>query len=123
MWEISGRTEWERGTVPSMLGAARGGWVRMSGFAVARERYDRQAVRRVSGWARDYLRRAALADFGCAILGVFVAAQLRFGNDVTGTYVALSLALAGALASALSGWPAGMTSASSGPVRTSSARC
>ena len=53
----------------------------------------RQVARRVSGWARDYLRRAALADFGCAILGVFVAAQLRFGNDVTGTYVALSLAL------------------------------
>ena len=41
----------------------------------------------------DYLRKAALADFGCAILGVFVAAQLRFGNDVTATYVALSLAL------------------------------
>ena len=26
-------------------------------------------------------------------MGVFAAAQLRFGNDVTGTYVALSLAL------------------------------
>ena len=65
----------------------------MSGYAVAGDRYDRQAVRRVSGWARDYLRLAALADFGCAILGVFVAAQLRFGNDVTRTYVALSLAL------------------------------
>jgi exopolysaccharide biosynthesis polyprenyl glycosylphosphotransferase len=65
----------------------------MSGFAVARGRYDPQVVRRVSGWARYYLRRAALADFGCAILGVFVAAQLRFGNGVTSTYVALSLAL------------------------------
>ena len=65
----------------------------MSGFAVAGDRYDRQAVRRVSGWARDYLRKAALADFGCAIIGVFVAAQLRFGNDVTSTYIALSLAL------------------------------
>ena len=65
----------------------------MSGFAVARGRYDRQVVRRVSGWERYYLRRAALADFGCAILGVFAAAQLRFGDDVTGTYVALSLAL------------------------------
>jgi exopolysaccharide biosynthesis polyprenyl glycosylphosphotransferase len=39
------------------------------------------------------LRRAALADFGCAIVGVFVAAQLRFGSDVTATYIALSLAL------------------------------
>jgi exopolysaccharide biosynthesis polyprenyl glycosylphosphotransferase len=47
----------------------------------------------VSGWARHYLRRAALADFGCAIVGVFAAAQIRFGNDVTGTYIALSLAL------------------------------
>jgi exopolysaccharide biosynthesis polyprenyl glycosylphosphotransferase len=65
----------------------------MSGFAVARGRYDPQVVRRVSSWTKYYLRRAALADFGCAILGVFVAAQLRFGNDVTSTYVALSLAL------------------------------
>jgi exopolysaccharide biosynthesis polyprenyl glycosylphosphotransferase len=65
----------------------------MSGFAVARDRYDRQVIRRTSGWERDYLRRAALVDLGCAVLGVFAAAQLRFGNDVTGTYVALSLAL------------------------------
>ena len=65
----------------------------MSGFVVARGRYDRQVVRRVSGWERYYVRRVALADFGCAILGVFAAAQLRFGGDVTGTYVALSLAL------------------------------
>jgi exopolysaccharide biosynthesis polyprenyl glycosylphosphotransferase len=65
----------------------------MSGFAVARDRYDRRVIRRVSGWAREYLRRAALVDLGCAILGVFVAAQLRFGDHVTGTYVALSLTL------------------------------
>jgi exopolysaccharide biosynthesis polyprenyl glycosylphosphotransferase len=65
----------------------------MSGFAVARERPDRQATRRQASWARDYLRTAALADFGCAIIGVFMAAQLRFGDEVTGTYVALSLAL------------------------------
>jgi exopolysaccharide biosynthesis polyprenyl glycosylphosphotransferase len=65
----------------------------MSSFAVARDWYDRQAIRRASGWARDYLRRTALADLGCAILGMFAAAQLRFGNDVTGTYIALSLAL------------------------------
>ena len=79
--------------MPALLGMPAGGGMRMSGFAVARGRYDPQVVRRVSGWARYYLRRAALADFGCAIVGVFVAAQLRFGNDVTGTYVALSLAL------------------------------
>jgi exopolysaccharide biosynthesis polyprenyl glycosylphosphotransferase len=65
----------------------------MSGFAVARGRYDPRIVRRASGWERYYLRKAALADFGCAIIGVFAAAQLRFGNDVTVTYIALSLAL------------------------------
>jgi exopolysaccharide biosynthesis polyprenyl glycosylphosphotransferase len=65
----------------------------MSGFAVTHDRHDRQAARRASSWAREYLRVAALADFGCAIAGVFVAAQLRFGTDVTATYIALSLAL------------------------------
>jgi exopolysaccharide biosynthesis polyprenyl glycosylphosphotransferase len=39
------------------------------------------------------LRDAALADFGCAVVGVFVAAQIRFGNEVSGPYLALSLAL------------------------------
>ena len=39
------------------------------------------------------MRTAALADFGCVIIGVFMAAQLRFGNEVTSAYVALSLAL------------------------------
>jgi exopolysaccharide biosynthesis polyprenyl glycosylphosphotransferase len=65
----------------------------MSGFAVVGDRYDRQSVRRASGWARDYLRKAALADFGCVIIGVFAAAQIRFGNQVDRTYIALSLAL------------------------------
>jgi exopolysaccharide biosynthesis polyprenyl glycosylphosphotransferase len=65
----------------------------MSGFAVARDRYDPQTAQREAGWARGYLRRAALADFGCAIAGVFVAAQVRFGNDVAEGYIALSLAL------------------------------
>ena len=70
-----------------------GGMGVVSSSAVARNGYGRLATRRLSSWTRDYLRKAALADFGCAILGVFVAAQLRFGNDVTGAYVALSLAL------------------------------
>ena len=65
----------------------------MSGFAVTDRRYERRVARRLSGWARDYLRLAALADFGCAILGVFAATQIRFGSDVTRTYIALSLAL------------------------------
>lgn len=76
-----------------MLGAPHRGDVRVSGSAVARDGYGRLVARRLSGWTRDYLRKAALADCGCVILGVFVAAQLRFGNDVTATYVALSIAL------------------------------
>jgi exopolysaccharide biosynthesis polyprenyl glycosylphosphotransferase len=65
----------------------------MSGLAVARRRYDSRIARRVSGWERYYLRRAAPADFVCAVVGVAAAAQLRFGNNVTGAYIALSLAL------------------------------
>ena len=65
----------------------------MSGFAVARRRYDSQIDRRGSGWERYYLRRAAPADVACAIVGVFAAVQLRFGNNVTRAYIVLSLAL------------------------------
>jgi exopolysaccharide biosynthesis polyprenyl glycosylphosphotransferase len=65
----------------------------MFGIAATRGRYERQASRRLSVWTKDYLRKAAVADLGCASLGVFAAAQLRFGSGVTGTYVALSLAL------------------------------
>jgi exopolysaccharide biosynthesis polyprenyl glycosylphosphotransferase len=82
---------WEVVRVCSVLPT--GGMGVVSNSAVARNGYGRLAARRLSSWTRDYLRKAALADFGCAILGVFVAAQLRFGNDVTGAYVALSLAL------------------------------
>jgi hypothetical protein len=64
----------------------------MSGFVVARRQYDSQIVWRVSGWERYYLRRAAPADVACAVVGVFATVQLRFGNNVTGTYMALSLA-------------------------------
>ena len=65
----------------------------MSGFVVARDRHDSQIARRVSGWEQYYLRRAAPADVACAVVGVFAAVQLRFGNNVTGAYIALSLAL------------------------------
>ncbi len=67
----------------------------MSDFAVVRDNVARQATSGASTWSKDYLRRAALADLGCAVVGVFAAAQLRFGEHVTGTYVALSLALPG----------------------------
>jgi hypothetical protein len=53
----------------------------MSGITAARDRYDPPTAQRVSGWERNYLRRAALANLGCAI------------NDVTGTHIALSPAL------------------------------
>jgi hypothetical protein len=65
----------------------------MSGFSVARGRLDPRVARRVSVWERYYLRKGVLPDFGCAIFGVFAAAQLRFENHVTGTYIVLSLAL------------------------------
>jgi len=65
----------------------------MSGYAAVRGRYGRQTASGTAVWAKDYLRRAALADFGCAIIAVFAAVQLRFGDHVKVTYVALSLAL------------------------------
>jgi exopolysaccharide biosynthesis polyprenyl glycosylphosphotransferase len=65
----------------------------MFGVTATRGRYDPQAARRVTDWPKDYLRRAAVADLGCAAVAVFVAAQLRFGSEVTRTYLALSLAL------------------------------
>ena len=54
---------------------------------------ERRAARRLSSWTRDYLRQVALADLGCAVVGVFIAAQVRFGSDVTAMYLGLSLAL------------------------------
>ncbi|MGD0069575.1 MAG: sugar transferase, partial [Streptosporangiaceae bacterium] len=54
---------------------------------------DRTTARRTSAWTKNYLRKAAVADLGCAAVGVFMAAQIRFGSDVTGLYVALSLTL------------------------------
>ena len=37
--------------------------------------------------------RVALADLACGVVGVFMAAQVRFGSNVTSMYLALSLAL------------------------------
>lgn len=65
----------------------------MFGIATISRRLNRRIARRLSTWTRDYLRDAALADLGCAAVGVVVAAQTRFGSDVTTTYLALSLAL------------------------------
>ncbi len=65
----------------------------MFGIAAISGRFERRTARRLTTWTRDYLREVALADLGCAVLGVFVAAQIRFGSDVTPTYLALSLAL------------------------------
>ena len=81
---------WE---VPTILGAAHGGWVRMSDFVITRDRSGREGTRRSSTWAKDYLRWAAVVDLGCATAAVFMAVQVRFGNNITDTYVALSLAL------------------------------
>ena len=67
----------------------------MSDYTVVRDSVARQTASSVSTWTKDYLRRAALSDPGCAVVVVFAAVQLRFGEHVTGTYVALSLALPG----------------------------
>ena len=67
--------------------------VPVSGYAVVRDRSDREAGGRISNWSRDYLHRVAIVDLGCATAGVLAAAQIRFGNDVARTYLALSLAL------------------------------
>ena len=65
----------------------------MSGYAVVRDRPDHEAAGRISNWAKDYLHKAAVVDLGCAAGGVLAAGLLRFGNDVTRAYLALSLAL------------------------------
>ena len=65
----------------------------MFGVAATGGRIERRAARRLSTWTRDYLRQVALADLGCAVVGVFMAAQVRFGSNVTPMYLGLSLAL------------------------------
>jgi exopolysaccharide biosynthesis polyprenyl glycosylphosphotransferase len=65
----------------------------MFGVAATGGKIERRALRRLSSWTRDYLRGVALADLGCAVLGVFIAAQARFGSNVTPMYLALSLAM------------------------------
>ena len=65
----------------------------MFGVAETGDRVEPRAARRLSTWSRDYLREVALADLACGVVGVFIAAQLRFGSNVTPMYLALSLAL------------------------------
>jgi exopolysaccharide biosynthesis polyprenyl glycosylphosphotransferase len=73
--------------------AGHGVRVPVSGYAVVRDRSDGEAAGRITNWARNYVHRAAVVDFGCAAAGVLAAAQIRFGNDVAPAYLALSLAL------------------------------
>jgi hypothetical protein len=42
----------------------------MSGAAIGRDGYEHVVARRLSRWTRDYLRKAALADLGCVVLGI-----------------------------------------------------
>jgi hypothetical protein len=68
----------------------------MFSVAATSGRFERRVAKRLPTRTRDYLRNVALADFGCAAVGVFVAAQVRFVrfvSNVTSTYPALSLAL------------------------------
>ena len=77
------RTERELGSARLVLGAALGGSVRVFSMTTVSDRFERRTVRRLSTWTRVYLRDAAIVDFGCAVVGVFMAAQIRFGNEVT----------------------------------------
>ena len=65
----------------------------MFGVATTGGSIERRTAKRLSTWTRDYLREVALADLACAVAAVFMAAQIRFGSNVTHTYLALSLAL------------------------------
>ena len=65
----------------------------VSGYAVVRDQPDHEAAGRLSSWTKDYLHKAAAVDLGCAAAGVLAAAQLRFDNGVTRSYLVLSLAL------------------------------
>jgi exopolysaccharide biosynthesis polyprenyl glycosylphosphotransferase len=65
----------------------------MSDYSITRAYRGRQSAVRQATWTKDYLRRAAVADFCCACAGVFVAVDLRFGKHITDGYIALSLAL------------------------------
>lgn len=67
--------------MPGLPGAARGGSVRMFGVAVTPGHMERPASRRLPAWTQDYLRKAAVADLGCAVVGVSAAAQLLFGHE------------------------------------------
>jgi exopolysaccharide biosynthesis polyprenyl glycosylphosphotransferase len=96
MWKNSGLSElsgsaWEAPGMPS--GATHWGSVRMFGVAASGGKIERRAAGRPSTWTKDYLRQVALADLGCAVVGVFMAAQVRFGSNVTPMYLGLSLVL------------------------------
>ena len=65
----------------------------MFGVAATGDRTERRVARRLPTWTRDYLRTVALADLGCGVVGVFIAAQVRFGSNVQSMYLGLSLAL------------------------------
>ncbi len=77
------------GSTSVLFGAAHGGSVRMFGVAVFGGRIGRRATWRLSTSARDYLREVASADLGCAVVGVVMAAQVRFDSKLMSVYLAL----------------------------------
>lgn len=68
----------------------------MSGYLAVtnsqRSVYRRRAAGRSLSWLRSYVRRAVIADFGCAVLAVTIALTVRFGDDFTRNYLLFSLA-------------------------------
>jgi exopolysaccharide biosynthesis polyprenyl glycosylphosphotransferase len=66
----------------------------MTGYVAARrDRYGRSAAGRMTAWVKSYLRAAVVADCACASVGASAALELRFGTQMTGMYVALSVLL------------------------------
>ena len=86
---------WE--SAKRLLVLPHGGSVRMFGIAATSGRYERRTVRRLSTWSREYLREAAIADLGCAVLGVFTrfAAGKRLHQQRAGGRRLLSAAAVG----------------------------
>ena len=61
----------------------------MFGVAIFGGRIERRAARCLSSWTRDYLRAVALADLGCAMVGVFITVWVGSSGNVTPVYLAL----------------------------------
>jgi len=67
----------------------------LAGHALVTESKTRTAARDAAGWTRNYLRRAALADVGCAFIAGMIAAEVRFAAPASlpAVYLAFTVIL------------------------------